>query len=104
MPRCPVAALTGLDCPGCGTGRGLHALANGDVTGAFDFNALVPVVLAVVAGTWLAWVLGGSTRDLLRGVARSRWARSGALALVVAFTVARNLDGPFEGLNSNIPW
>ena len=34
-PPCPVAALTGLHCPGCGTLRGLHALLHGDLLQAF---------------------------------------------------------------------
>ena len=50
-PQCPFKALTGLDCPGCGVTRALHALLTGHPLRALDHNALVAV--AVVLG--LVW-------------------------------------------------
>lgn len=47
FPACPLHALTGLNCPGCGLTRGSHALFQGDVFGALHFNALLPVYLFV---------------------------------------------------------
>ena len=44
-PRCPFHALTGLQCPGCGTTRALHHLLHGDVAGAFRLNAMLFVAL-----------------------------------------------------------
>ena len=43
FPVCPLFALTGFACPGCGLTRGFHALFHGDVLTALDFNALIPV-------------------------------------------------------------
>ena len=43
FPACPLYAMTGLHCPGCGMTRGFHALFHGDVLGALHFNALLPV-------------------------------------------------------------
>jgi hypothetical protein len=34
-PRCLLKVATGIDCPGCGGTRALHALLHGDVAGAF---------------------------------------------------------------------
>jgi hypothetical protein len=42
FPQCPLYAMTGLACPGCGLTRGFHALFHGDVLTALDFNALIP--------------------------------------------------------------
>ncbi|CAN5616055.1 DUF2752 domain-containing protein [soil metagenome] len=47
FPVCPLHAVTGLNCPGCGLTRGFHALFHGDVLGALHFNALLPVYLFV---------------------------------------------------------
>lgn len=47
FPACPLHALTGFNCPGCGLTRGFHALLNGDILGALHFNALLPVYLFV---------------------------------------------------------
>jgi hypothetical protein len=39
FPRCPLKALTGFDCPGCGSQRAFHALLRGDIAGAWRYNA-----------------------------------------------------------------
>ncbi len=41
MPKCVFHAVTGLDCPGCGSQRMLHALLNLDFRSAFEANALL---------------------------------------------------------------
>ncbi|PRD46386.1 DUF2752 domain-containing protein [Sphingobacterium haloxyli] len=41
FPQCPFKALTGLDCPGCGSQRAAHAILHGDFVGAFHYNALL---------------------------------------------------------------
>jgi hypothetical protein len=40
FPICPFRALTGLQCPGCGSTRGLYRLLHGDVVAAFELNPL----------------------------------------------------------------
>jgi Protein of unknown function (DUF2752) len=45
---CPFRLLTGFNCPGCGTTRGLHHLLHGDLAGAFWFNPLMMLVLPVL--------------------------------------------------------
>jgi len=41
FPQCPLHALTGLYCPGCGTTRVFHHLLHGDPAGAFAMNPLM---------------------------------------------------------------
>jgi Protein of unknown function (DUF2752) len=92
-PVCPVHALTGLACPGCGSLRAMHDLAHGHILAALDHNALFVVVLAMTAGL-AARVLAGRPR--LRtppSIVRV------AVVLLVAWTVARNLPvDPFSVL------
>jgi hypothetical protein len=44
-PLCPFHALTGLHCPGCGTGRALYQLLHGNVWAAMQLNPLAVVLL-----------------------------------------------------------
>ncbi|QQS06432.1 MAG: DUF2752 domain-containing protein [Fibrobacterota bacterium] len=50
-PPCPVHALTGWYCPGCGSLRGLHRLVHGDLAGAFSLNPLMVLSIPLIA--WL---------------------------------------------------
>lgn len=38
MPKCPVKLFFGLDCPGCGFQRALHALLHGKIKEAYNYN------------------------------------------------------------------
>jgi hypothetical protein len=60
---CAWRAVTGLDCPLCGSTRAAAALGNGDLVGALDHNAWF--VLAVLPLSLLAW--GAWTRRSWRG-------------------------------------
>jgi Protein of unknown function (DUF2752) len=96
-PVCAFHALTGLNCPGCGTTRSLYALLHGNLRLALKDNALFILALAALA------VWGG--RFAVRKIRNQPvtfnilpkfiW-----LFLVVAlvFAVVRNLPG-FEWLS-----
>jgi hypothetical protein len=57
LPVCPLYALTGFACPGCGLTRGFHALFHGDVLMALDYNALIPLWVVIFGYAWLSLVL-----------------------------------------------
>jgi hypothetical protein len=44
-PSCPFHTLTGLNCPGCGTLRGLHQLMHGHLLTALNYNVLTVLML-----------------------------------------------------------
>jgi len=89
FPPCPFHALTGLDCPGCGSTRALHALLHGHVGAAINFNLLTLPGLAMVA-------LGFGQQHSER--LRKWWLPLNRpkviLVVVLAFWLLRNL--PFE--------
>src|SRR6266699_4279686 len=62
FPFCPFRALTGLNCPGCGTTRCLHQLLHGNLIAAFKFNPLF-----VIALPFLLWVLARFTQSAIIG-------------------------------------
>jgi len=82
--------LTGLDCPGCGATRGMHALLHGDVVTAWHFNALMFFALPTVAllGIWEAARFIGFPLPELRAPRHTAWV---ILVVVVAFGVLRNV-------------
>jgi len=100
VPPCPVHALTGVDCPGCGMTRGTMSLLSGDVSGAIGHNALMFLLgLPLLALLWFFWLRGRVGGPPAPGWARSRTALYAWLALTVAFTVFRNLPwAPFTVL------
>ena len=92
FPACPFHALTGLDCPLCGTGRALHRLLHGHLHEAFSLNPLA--VLAIPAGI-LVW-----SAIKLR-FTFPRWTIWALPVVVVVFTVLRNLPwGPVAWMSS----
>lgn len=91
FPVCPLYALTGIHCPGCGLTRGFHALFQGDVLTALHFNALLPIFALIIGFSLVSLVL-----IVFRGRGLS-WkffppaSLYGFLFLAAAFFVLRNL-------------
>lgn len=89
-PGCPFLQLTGAYCPGCGGLRSAHAVAHGDLAGAFGANALAVVGYALFAVVWTVWAVRAA-RGRVVSLALGRvqlWVLGG---VVLAFTVVRNL-------------
>ncbi|MBX9244213.1 DUF2752 domain-containing protein [Actinotalea ferrariae] len=96
FPTCPVLALTGFFCTGCGTMRAVHSLLHLDVAGAWDMNPLLLLLAPFAVATWVAWtVRAWSGRP--RRWAAPPWAIATVLVVLVAFTVLRNVPalGPW---------
>lgn len=88
---CPLYALTGLYCAGCGGLRATHDLLVGDVAGAWAMNPLWVLLVPVLVGLWAFWL----TRALRTGRAQLRSPSTRvalvAAAVVVLYSVARNV-------------
>lgn len=56
-PSCPFNALTGLNCPGCGTLRGLHQLTHGHLLTALNYNVLMVLALPFLGYTLISYAL-----------------------------------------------
>jgi hypothetical protein len=90
-PGCPFHALTGWWCPGCGSLRGLHALAHGQVGQAISLNAVTLVVLVpLVAAIWGEWAWRMWSGRSTRLWSPPAWTSTALAVLFVAFTVIRN--------------
>lgn len=90
FPRCPSKILTGLDCPGCGSQRALHALLHGDFIAALRFNALMVAALPFIALLAVAELKRKSSPKLYAAL-NSRPVVLTALAAVILWGIIRNI-------------
>ncbi|MCX4998839.1 DUF2752 domain-containing protein [Streptomyces longwoodensis] len=93
-PLCPLYAVTGLYCPGCGGLRSAHAFVHGDLLGALHDNAAAVLAYLGFAVVWTVWVVRavrGRPPGIRLGTAHL-WTLG---AFLLVFTVVRNL--PFGG-------
>lgn len=91
---CLFRELTGLYCPGCGSGRAAIALLHGHPIRAVGYNPLL-FLLGLPCGALLLWEY---LRFVFPGLKLKKpvlpaWAGSTALALILAFWLLRNLPG-----------
>jgi hypothetical protein len=90
-PRCMLHSWTGLNCPGCGTTRAVHALLHGNLRQALAYNALfivfLPLFLALAVRVWWAAVRARP----VAGPSMPSWAIRAFLVLVLAFGILRNV-------------
>ena len=95
-PPCPLLALTGFYCPGCGTLRALHQLTLGHPIAALDLNPLMVLLLPLVAYFLASHAMLAVTgRPLRKFFVRPAliWT---LLGIILVYWLLRNLPGyPF---------
>jgi Protein of unknown function (DUF2752) len=97
FPPCPVHALTGLYCPGCGSLRALHQLLLGNLGAAFALNPLAVLSLPfLVYGTTSYALFQIRGRYLPRWFLPASWIWT-LLAVIILFAMVRNIPAyPFD--------
>ncbi|MEU4805917.1 DUF2752 domain-containing protein [Actinosynnema sp. NPDC023587] len=91
-PPCPLYALTGIQCPACGSTRMVHALLHGDLAGAWQLNAVMLVAgLPLLAWLWVRWFR--SARRDERTPPLPSEVGVPVVALAVVWMLVRNLVG-----------
>ncbi len=91
-PPCPFRAITGLWCPFCGGTRAVWAATHGDFRLMLHANALLPVYALFALWAWMAF-LGRLTGWWRVPAPGGRAFYAVAVAVLVGFTVVRNLPG-----------
>ncbi|MBD0373973.1 MAG: DUF2752 domain-containing protein [Pyrinomonadaceae bacterium] len=90
-PSCPFHSLTGLNCPGCGTLRGLHQLMHGHLLSALNHNVLMVLMLPFFAYTLVSYALVATRgRGLPKPFVRPLYLHT-LLWAVLSFWVLRNI-------------
>lgn len=90
FPKCIFHQVTGLNCPGCGLQRAIHALLHGHVAEAVRHNAILPVLAVIAAAYGAAY----ATRNMFPRIHRAFTSTRAAmlvLVLIVGWWVLRNI-------------
>ncbi|MEI2726410.1 MAG: DUF2752 domain-containing protein [Verrucomicrobiota bacterium] len=93
-PVCMLHALTGLNCPGCGALRALHHLTHGEFAAAFYCNPLLIAALPVAFLALMRWLIYGRHQPPPTAIFTRPAVIWTTLAVIVAFSVLRNLPFP----------
>ena len=90
---CPIYALTGFRCPGCGVSRMMLSLIRGNVAGMFRYNLVLPVVLPVLA----VLLVRDEVNYIRYGTARAGRVHNAVCIVIIAalliYGVVRNIPG-----------
>ena len=89
---CPFYRLTGLYCPGCGSGRAVQALYHGHLIQAVRYNILLPILglpsFVVLIHEYLRFIFPALK---LKPVFVSQAVIKGIIVIVTAFWILRNV-------------
>lgn len=92
MPKCPLYLFTGLKCPGCGSQRMIHALLHGDITAAFNANALILILLPGIIG--IAVIEAGHKRwPGCYNAVHSPFLLWSVVVVIIGWFILRNIPG-----------
>lgn len=92
FPKCPFLAVTGLQCPGCGSQRAVHALLHLRVGEAFAHNPLLVMAVPYLAAALVFRRASVQMRfPKMRAFLFGQTAIFVVLAVVLLFWVLRNV-------------
>ena len=93
IPRCPFLQLTGWQCPGCGSMRGIHALLHGDRGRVLQLNVML--IPGLIYFAFLVLLELSRSHDLRAERLYRRFSGRTAswiiFAIIVAWGIGRNL-------------
>ena len=90
MPRCPINFFTGLECPGCGSQRAMHALLHGEFREAFTQNALLIFAIPFILFIGIVEINRKNWPKLYEKITRPAVIIS-VLVIITGWTLWRNL-------------
>jgi hypothetical protein len=92
IPKCPTKLLLGIDCPGCGCQRAIHAFLHGDVRAAIHYNPFIVFALPY-ALTALGYrqIRKESLRNRIGAIVESKFMTRTYIVVFFCWFVIRNI-------------
>lgn len=94
FPKCPVYAITGYKCPGCGSQRAFYNLFQGNFMMAFIYNPLMFILVPyILFGIYIEYIANLSNKKIvrLRNILFGKWAILVLALLIIVYTIIRNV-------------
>lgn len=92
LPKCSFYALTGFECPACGTQRAIHQLLHLHPKEAFRYNPFLLVSLPYLSlFVWTEWFDPAKKCPRLYAFCRHRYVLHGYVLLIILWWIGRNL-------------
>lgn len=92
MPKCPIKLLTGLNCPGCGFQRALHAVLHGNVTEAISYNFFFVYAIPYFFSFIVVWLMPNCrARAYIKGVIEHKYVLYFYITTFVLWFIIRNI-------------
>ncbi len=88
---CPFYALTGLYCPGCGSGRAVHQILHGNFVKALTLNPLLILTLPLIAYLFAGELLQAIPAFRGRPRPLPGWFVWTILVVILTYWVVRNI-------------
>ena len=99
LPFCPLHAMTGLNCAGCGATRACHELLRGNVLQALAYNPLTVILSPFAAYLLLCWGVAVFSERRLPLPEFKLPLLFLTIGAIIAFSIIRNIPmAPFEVL------
>lgn len=91
FPRCPIHALTGLYCPGCGSTRAVHQLLHGNIGASLRLNPVAFLLLPALAYSFLSFTVEAFKGRPLPRPFGNRLPLALLFGVVLPFSILRNV-------------
>ncbi|TKC07606.1 DUF2752 domain-containing protein [Pedobacter frigoris] len=100
FPECPFHKYTGLDCPGCGSQRAVHALLHGNILLALNYNSLLVISIPFLFIHLITKIISYLTqKDFIWKIWYNPITPKVIFVIVIVFWISRNIPcTPFDYL------
>ncbi|TJY34062.1 DUF2752 domain-containing protein [Pontimicrobium aquaticum] len=92
FPKCPVYAVTGIYCPGCGSQRAAHQILNGNLIEGLRHNYLIALLGLVLLYQAFMFIINNVLNKGITNLLHQSKVTMSILVIIILFWVLRNIN------------